>query len=124
VDTSDINLDNLSKEALALQAAELARVGAFGREVDTIVQGMEKQEIRAQHRGPGGQPVKPPGGPRPPSSAQRQPVAKKGVPGAKPVPNQGAPGSVQDQLFDYLDEMLQKNVLADEKDADLAEEEY
>jgi hypothetical protein len=110
------------------------RVGAYNREVDTIVSGLEKGDVKAQHRGPGGAPIKPPGGPRPAAGNQPKPATK---PAAKQPPKQGAPGyaiyfranngfvrSVQDGIFDYLDEMLQKNVLADDKDADLLDEEF
>jgi len=118
VDVSDINLDGLSKQALALQAAEAARTGAYSREINVIVDGLEKGDVKAQHRGPGGTPVKLPGGPRPAAAAQKQ--QGKGAPKNKP----NAPGTVQDGIFDYLDEMLQKNVLAEEKDADLLDEEF
>jgi len=109
VDASGINLDELSKEALALQAGELARVGAYSREVNGIVSGLEKGDIKAQHR---------------PEAARRDPLhdMKDAKRVKKIVPtNQGAPGSVQDQIFDYLDEMLQKNVLANEATNEEAE---
>jgi len=121
VDDSDINLDGISKEGLKLQAAELARVGAYSREVNSIVSGLEKGDVKALHRGPGGTPIKPPGGPRPPANQAGKQPAK---PGAGKQAKPGAPGTVQDGIFDYLDEMLQKNVLADDKDGDLLEEEF
>jgi len=103
VDASGINLDALSKEALALQAEELARVGAYSKEVEGIVHGLEKGDVKAQHR---------------PAAARRDPLPEmketKKVVKKFNATTQGAPGSVQDQIFDYLDEMLQKNVLANE----------
>jgi len=107
VDDAGISLDALSKDALALQAAELARVGAYSRELDGIVSGLEKGDIKAVHRQGGGRGV-----------ARRDPLPEvkdtKRVPKKVDANKQGTPGSVQDSLFDYLDEMLQKNVLANE----------
>jgi len=103
VDDAGISLDALSKEAIALQAGELARVGAYSREVEGIISGLEKGDVKAVHRQGGG-------------AVKRDPLPEietKRAPKKVDANKQGTPGSVQDSLFDYLDEMLQKNVLAD-----------
>jgi len=106
VDDSDINLDSLSKEAVALQKAEQTRAEAYSREVNQTVKGMERLDVKAEHR----------------SVTKKDPLSDmkelRRVP--KPQPKQqgagAAPASVQDSVFDYLDEMLHKNVLADDGD--------
>jgi len=110
VDDSDINLDGLSKEARAMQAAEQARVNAYTREVDSNVKTMEKLDIKAEHR----KFKEPLGDVRIEANNRKR--------GPKQEVQQGTAGSVQDTLFDYLDEMLQKNVLSIEKQGGEIEE--
>eukprot|EP01128_Nolandella_sp_AFSM9_P007899 TRINITY_DN448_c0_g3_i1.p1 TRINITY_DN448_c0_g3~~TRINITY_DN448_c0_g3_i1.p1 ORF type:complete len:576 (+),score=155.19 TRINITY_DN448_c0_g3_i1:41-1729(+) len=103
VDDSDINLDGMGKEAMALAKAELALAGAHGEEVK-----------RNANRFAGDLSITvkdtydPMNVPRPAGTRSKI---------AEPKPR-AAPGTqgVQDTLFDYLGDMLEANVLGFDED--------
>jgi hypothetical protein len=100
-DTTDINLDGMSKDAVRLGKGEEALAKAHHNEVNRVAQ--HKMSALNLNDRPAGVPYRERKAGDPLSDApEKAPLKPKAAPGTQ---------GVQDTMFDYLGEMLEKNVL-------------